>query len=63
MENLERIKDFIWETDYFNEFLKSKKERTCLICGKKAREFETAKARRRYNATALCETCQHLNIE
>ncbi len=63
MENLEKIKDFIWETDYYNEFLSSKQKKTCLICGKKAAEFETEKARKRYHVTALCEACQQSNFK
>lgn len=63
MENIETIKDFIWGTDYYNEFLKSKTQKTCLICGRKVAEFGSEKARKRYNLTALCESCQRTNIK
>ena len=63
MQNLEQIKDFIWETDYYNEFVNSKRKKTCLICGKKVSAFKCEKVKRRYKVTALCEDCQRTNIK
>jgi len=63
MQNLEQIKDFIWETDYYNEFVNSKRKKTCMICGKKISAFKSEKAKKRYNVTALCEGCQRTNIK
>ena len=63
MQNLEQIKDFIWGTVYYNEFVNSKRKKTCMICGKKVSNFICEKAKKRYSVTALCEACQRTNLK
>ena len=62
MKNLQKLIEFISDSNYGSNFVIAKNSNSCVMCKEQIKKFSTELAEFEYNISALCERCQETYI-